>query len=141
MRRSAITTFVIDSRDRPPGADQNDFALYLSPALRGVRCASLVFADIPSPPENVEPYWLLSIPELGMTVRSARAGSATFIIPTTAAAGYRVYHQDGSDFAQVATGAPGVGVTLSQLNVRLHWSNGRAAAPAGDWTAILRLEC
>ena len=137
-----ITTFVIDSRDRPPGANQNDFALYLSPALRGVRCASLVFADIPSPPENVEPYWLLSIPEFGMTVRSARGeSSATFIIPTTAAAGYRVYHQDASDFAQVASGAPGVGVTLSQLNVRLHWSNGRAAAPAGDWTAILRLEC
>jgi len=88
---------VIDSRDRN-GGDANDFFVNLRPGLQDVHSIRLLYCDIPSPAADTEPYYLIST-SLGAHVRGATQGSSsTFVIPRTAATGFRTFWAQNSRF-------------------------------------------
>jgi hypothetical protein len=131
--------FVLDSRDRNVGGDVNDFFLSLRPALQNVRRVRFLFADVPSPDGNVEPYYLLRT-SLGENVRGASHGAdSSFIIPVTSAAGLRSYHESGSSFHEETYESPGR--TLSELAVSVRVRGGGSANLTGDWYAVLEISC
>jgi hypothetical protein len=130
---------VLDSRDRT-GGSVDDFFINLRPMLQNVRGVRLLYADIPSPEGNVEPYWLLTISPFGTYVRGATAGAhSTFIVPVTSAAGLRSYHESGSSFNEETFENPGRSCTQLAVSVRV--GGGGFANLTGDWYAVLEVLC
>ena len=132
-----MTTLVIDSRDRINGT-QNQFTLYLNPALENVHKVKLIFADIPSDSKTVDSAWYIQIPEFGCPVRSASVEtSATFMVPMTAGAGNRTIYSENSMYTEIGNGN---GVTLSSINVRLLWRKNQPWPLAGEWVIAVQIE-
>jgi hypothetical protein len=135
MPRTQI--LVVDSRDRLPGGTISDFFLNLQGAV-DVRAVKLLYADIPSPAGDTEPYYLIQT-SLGSHVRGAVEGasSATFVVPRNAAAGFRTIHATNSVFPAVVFENPGR--SLSSLAVSVRVRGGASAALEADWYMILEV--
>jgi hypothetical protein len=130
---------ILDSRDRLPGGSVSDFFLDLRPGLQGVTSARLLYADLPSPEGDTEPYYLIST-SLGAHVRGATQGdSATFVIPRSAAAGFRTFHAEGSTFPAVVMENPGR--SLSNLAVSVRVRGGGSAGLTEDWFCVVEVCC
>ena len=129
---------IIDSRDRTTG-DANDFFVNLRPGLQNVRSVRLLYADIPSPDGDTAPYYLIQT-SLGAYVRGASQGdAATFVIPRSAAAGYRTMHSEGSTFPAIVYEQPAR--SLSDLGVSVRVRGGGSAGLTSDWFMVLQVEC
>jgi len=127
---------VIDSRDRL-GGTVNDFFVNFRPGLQNVHSVRLLYADIPSPEGDTEPYYLIST-NLGSHVRGATQGdSATFVIPRSAAAGFRTFHAEGSTFPTVVFEQPSR--SLSELAVSVRVRGGGSANLADDFFLVLEV--
>ena len=126
---------IIDSRDRTSG-DANDFFVNLRPGLQ-IRSLRLLYADIPSPDGDTAPYYLIQT-SLGAYVRGASQGdAATFVIPRSAAAGYRTFHAEGSTFPSVVFEEPAR--SLSDLAVSVRVRGGGSAGLIADWYMVLQV--
>ena len=127
---------VIDSRDRT-GGDENAFFLNLRPGLQDVNSIRLLYADIPSPAGDAEPYYLIQT-SLGAHVRGATQGSsATFVVPRTAAAGFRTFWSQNSRFPAIVFEEPAR--SLSDLAVSVRVRGGGSANLTEDWFMILEV--
>jgi hypothetical protein len=127
---------IVDSRDRS-GGDVNDYFLNLRPGLQNVRSVRLLFADIPSPEGDTAPYYLIQT-SLGAHVRGATQGdSSTFIVPRSAAAGYRTFWAQNSQFPAVVFEAPPR--SLSDLAVSVRVRGGASANLTDDWFCVLEI--
>ena len=127
-----------DSRDRT-GGDANDFFVNLRPGLQDVQSIRLLYADIPSPAGDTEPYYLVQT-SLGAHVRGATQGSvSTFVIPRTAAAGCRTFWAQNSRFPALVFEDPAR--SLSDLAVSVRVRGGGSANLTEDWYMILEVCC
>ena len=129
---------IIDSRDRLPGGTPNSFRVSLRPGLEAVRSARLLYADIVSPEGDTEPYYMIAT-SLGVNVRGATQGAgATFVIPRSAAAGYRTFHAQESQFPAIHFESPPRGITELDVDVRTH---GGSAGLTDEWFMVLDVNC
>ena len=130
---------IVDSRDRISG-DVNNFATNLRGAVEAVRTVRLLYADIPSPDGDTEPYYLIQT-SLGSHVRGAVEGasSATFMVPRTAAAGFRTIYAQNSTFPAVVFENPGR--SLSSLAVSVRVRGGGYANLTAEWYMVLEVMC
>jgi hypothetical protein len=129
---------IIDSRDRL-GGTPNDFFLNLRGAVQGVRSVRLLYADIASPEGDTEPYYLLST-SLGAHVRGAVEGdSATFVIPRSAAAGFRTFWAQNSQFPAIVFEEPAR--SLSDLAVSVRVRGGGSAGLTAEWFCVVEVCC
>ena len=127
---------IIDSRDRTDG-DTTDFFVNLRPGLQDVHSIKLLYCDIPSPAGDTEPYYLINT-SLGTHVRGATQGSsATFIVPRTAAAGFRSFWSTNSRFPAIVFEEPAR--SLSDLAVSVRVRGGGSANFTEDWFMILEV--
>ena len=127
---------VIDSRDRT-GGDAADFFVNLRPGLQDVHSIRLLYADIPSPEGDTEPYYLIQT-SLGSHVRGASQGdSATFIVPRTAASGFRTFHSQNAMFPAIVFEEPAR--SLSDIAVSVRKRGGGEAGILLDWFCILEV--
>ena len=127
---------IVDSRDRT-GGGVNDFFLNLRPGLQNVRSVRLLYADIPSPAGDIEPYYLIRT-SLGAHVRGATQGdSSTFVIPRSAAAGFRSFWAQNSQFPAIVFEEPAR--SLSDLAVTVRVRGGGSANLTEDWFCILEV--
>jgi hypothetical protein len=127
---------VIDSRDRT-GGDSGDFFVNLRPGLQNVHSVKMLYADIPSPEGDSEPYYLINT-SLGSHVRGAAQGSVgTFIIPRTAAAGFRSFYSQNAMFPAIVYEEPAR--SLSDIAVSVRKRGGATAGLTGDWYCILEV--
>lgn len=132
-----MRTIILDSRDKVSGTN-SDFVLQFEPELSNVKKATLLFGNIPTANDNTESYFLIQIPQLGMSVRSGNPyGQGTFILPVTSGSGFRSIHQISSDFA-TETSAPGI--SINQLNIRIIDRTGTLAPDSGDVLMIMEVE-
>ena len=132
-----MRTIILDSRDKVSGSN-SDFVLQFNPALINVNKATLLFGNIPTATDNSESYFLVQIPQLGISVRGANPSSnGTFILPVTSGSGFRSIHQISSDFATTSTSS---GISINQLNVRIVDRTGTLAPDAGEVLMILEIE-
>lgn len=130
---------VLDSRDRLPGGSSNTFRVNLRPGLEAVRSARLLYADIPSPLGDTEPYYMVAT-SLGVNVRGASQGAgATFVIPRSAASGFRTFHSQESQFPAVHFESPARGITEVTVDVRVY--GGGSAGLTDDWFMVIQIEC
>jgi len=130
---------IIDSRDRLPGGDANDFFLNLRGAVQGVRSMRLLYADIASPEGDTEPYYLIRT-SLGAHVRGAVEGdSSTFVVPRSAAAGFRTFHSQNTTFPAIVFENPGR--SLSDLAVSVRVRNGGSANLTEEWFCVVEVYC
>jgi hypothetical protein len=131
---------IIDSRDRLAGGTPSDFFLNLRGAVENVHSARLLYADIPSPEEDTEPYYLIRTSSLGAHVRGAAQGDgATFVVPRNAAAGFRNIHAQNSTFPAIVFETPGR--TLSSLAVSVRVRGGGSANLTAQWYMVLEICC
>ena len=131
-----MKTIILDSRDKISGTN-SDFVLQFEPALENVRKATLLFGNIATADTNTESYFLVQIPELGMSVRAGNNNArGTFVLPVTSGAGFRSIHQISSDFATETTAA---GISINQLTVRIIDRTG-SLAPSSDGDILMILE-
>ena len=129
---------VIDSRDRL-GGDAADFFVNLRPACQDVHSIRLLYADIPSPEGDAEPYYLITT-SLGAHVRGAAQGSVgTFIVPRTAASGFRTFHSQNGQFPAVVFEDPAR--SLSDIAVSVRVRGGASAGLTDDWYMVLEIVC
>jgi hypothetical protein len=127
---------VIDSRDRL-GGDAADFFVNLRPGLQDVHSLRLLYCDIPSPAGDTEPYYLIQT-SLGSHVRGASQGdSATFVVPRTAASGFRTFHSQNAMFPAIVFEEPAR--SLSDIAVSVRKRGGASAGLTGDWYCILEV--
>ena len=127
---------VIDSRDRT-GGDANNFFINLRPGLQDVNSIRLLYADIPSPASDTEPYHLVQT-SLGAHVHGAAQGSvSTFVIPRTAAAGFRTFWAQNSRFPSIVFEEPARSLTDLAVSVRVR--GGGSANLTEDWFMILEV--
>ena len=132
-----MRTIILDSRDKVSGSN-SDFVLQFNPALNNVNKATLLFGNIPIAETNSESYFLVQIPQLGISVRGGNPTSnGTFILPVTSGSGFRSIHQISSDFATTSTSS---GISINQLNVRIVDRTGTLAPDAGEVLMILEIE-
>ena len=130
---------VLDSRDRLPGGTPNTFRVNLRPGLEAVRSARLLYADIPSPEGDTEPYYLIAT-SLGVNVRGATQGAgATFVVPRSAAAGFRTFHAQESQFPAIHFESPARGITELTVDVRVY--GGGSAGLVDNWFMVLDVNC
>ena len=130
---------IIDSRDRLAGGTVNDFFLNLRGAVQGVRSVRLLYADIPSPDGDTEPYYLVRT-NFGAHVRGAIEGdSATFIVPRNAAAGFRTFWAQNSQFPAIVFEDPAR--SLSNLAVSMRVRGGASANLTEDFYLLLEICC
>jgi len=101
MSEQEIHTFAIDSSQRISGT-YNNFVIQLNPPLKASKRNELLFANIPNPTTGtIPPYYCISIPELGLSARTASYVSAsTYIVPTTLGNGFIIIHEACSDFEE-----------------------------------------
>ena len=127
---------VIDSRDRLPGGTPSDCFFNLRPGLQDVRSVRLLYADIPSPAGS-EPYFLIST-SLGAHVRAAVQGdSGTFVVPRSAASGFRSFWAQGSQFPAIVFEQPAR--SLSDLAVSVRVRGGGSANLTDDWYFVVEV--
>ena len=132
------TLLVIDSRDRLPGGTPSDCFFNLRPGLQNVRSVRLLYADIPSPDGDTAPYYLIQT-SLGAHVRGASQGdSATFVVPRNAAAGFRTFWAQNSQFPAVVFEEPSRSLSDLAVSVRVR---GGGSAGLTDWYMVLQVEC
>ena len=132
-----MRTIILDSRDKVSGTN-SDFVLQFNPALNNVNKATLLFGNIPTANDNTESYFLIQIPQLGISVRGANPYSnGTFLIPITSGSGFRSIHQISSDFATTSNSS---GISINQLNVRIVDRLGNLASDSGPVLMILEIE-
>ena len=130
---------ILDSRDRLPGGTPNTFRVSLRPGLEAVRSARLLYADIASPEGDTEPYYMIAT-SLGVNVRGASQGAgATFVVPRSAASGYRTFHSSESQFPAIHLESPARGITELEVDVRVY--SGGSAGITDDWFMILDVHC
>jgi hypothetical protein len=130
---------IIDSRDRT-GGNASDFFVNLRPGLQNVRSVRLLYADIPSLEGDTAPYYLIET-SLGAHVRGASQGdSATFIVPRSAASGFRTFWAQNSQFPAVVFEEPSRSLSDLAVSVRVR-GGGSAGLGTADWYMVLQLEC
>ena len=130
---------IVDSRDRLAGGTVSDFFLNLRPGLQDVRSVRLLYCDIPSPAGDTEPYYLVQT-SLGAHVHGAAQGSvSSFVIPRTAAAGFRTFWATNSLFPAVVFEEPAR--SLSDLAVSVRVRGGGSADLTEDWYCVLEVCC
>ena len=129
---------IIDSRDGLAlGGTVNDFFLNFRPGLQNVRSVRLLYADLPSPSSGSEPYFLIRT-SLGSHVRGALEGdSASFVIPRTAAAGFRTFHSQNSQFPAIVFEEPST--SLSSIAVSVAVRGGGSANLPAHWYMLLEV--
>jgi hypothetical protein len=128
---------IIDSRDRLPGGTPSDCFFNLRPGLQDVRSFRLLYADIPSPDGDTTPYYLVQS-SLGAHVRGASQGdAATFVVPRSAAAGFRTIHTQNSTFPAVVFETPQI--SLSSLAVSVRVRGGASANLTAEWYMVLEV--
>ena len=128
---------VLDSRDRV-GGTVDSFTINLRPCLSGVKAVRLLWASVPNPVGNSQPYWLVRVPQFGLGVRAgSEADSSTWAIPVDAAQGYRSIFRESSDYAEVALQQPST--DISTLNVSIMTRGGTPAGLGNDWFIVLGL--
>ena len=134
----SFSSLILDSRRRNNGGSDTNFSCNLTPALLDVHRCRLVHSNIPLPGGMAEPYYILSIPELGAHARGASTTTAgTFFIPATSAAGFRSFLAEGSSWIQVGDG---LGRNISSLTCTLSWIDGAAALTGGPVCFVLQFE-
>ena len=131
---------IVDSRDRLAGGTESDFFVNLRGAVEDVRAVRLLYADIPSPDGDTEPYYLIQT-SLGSHVRGAVEGasSGTFVVPRNAAAGFRTIHTQNSTFPAVVFETPQR--SLSSLAVSVRVRGGGSANLTAEWYMVLEVIC
>ena len=130
---------IIDSRDRLPGGSVNDFRVDLRNALSNVQSVRLLYANIASPSGDVQPYYLIRT-SLGSHVRPAVEGdSATFVVPRSAASGFRTFHAENTTFPAIVFETPGRSLSSLEVSVRAH--GGASAGLTGDWFCVVEVCC
>ena len=128
---------VIDSLDRLPGGTPSDCFFNLRPGLQDVRSFKLVYCDIPSPEGDTEPYYLIQT-SLGAHVRGASQGdAATFVVPRSAAAGFRTFWAQGAQFPAIVFTEPPR--SLSGLAVSVRVRGGGSANLTDDWFCLVEV--
>ena len=139
MPRTQI--LVVDSRDRLPGGTISDFFLNLQGAVEDVRAVKLLYADIPSPDGDTEPYYLLQTSLGGSHVRGAVEGasSATYVVPRNAAANFRNIFSTNSGFPAIVLQHPGR--SLSSLAVSVRVRGGGSANLTAEFYLVLEVLC
>jgi hypothetical protein len=129
---------IIDSRDRLPGGTPSDCFFNLRPGLQDVHSTRLLYADIPSPEGDAEPYYLIQS-SLGAHVRGASQGdAATFVVPRSAAAGFRTIHTQNATFPAVVFETPQISLSSLAVSVRVR---GGSANLTADWYMVLEVLC
>ena len=116
-----------------------DFKINLRFNLENVKGAYLAFSNVPIAADNEESYYMVSIKELGIHVRSldTASGTGTFMVPIKSGPGYRSIGSVNSDF----TGRANAGdVTLNKLTVRIHSSDGTTLADDGNTLLVIGIE-
>jgi hypothetical protein len=129
---------IIDSKNKVSGTNMN-FKIALRPGLENVKGVYLAFSNVPIAADNTESYYMVSIKELGIHVRSSDTadGTGTFMVPIKSGPGYRSIGSVNSDF----TGRADAGnVTLNQLTVRIHSSDGTTLADDGNTLLVIGVE-
>jgi hypothetical protein len=128
---------IVDSRDRLAGGTVSDFFLNLRGAVEDVRAVRLLYADIPSPDGDTEPYYLIQT-SLGSHVRGAVEGasSATFVVPRNSAAGFRTIHAQNSTFPAVVYEKPGRSLSSLAISVRVRSGSANLTA---EWYMVLEV--
>jgi hypothetical protein len=126
----------VDSRDKVLGTNTN-FTIQFQTALHNVHKATLLFGNLGTTETNTESYFLIQIPELGVSCRNANDTAGTFILPITRGSGYRSIHQISSDFS---TSSNSAGISIDSLNVRIINRNGQLAPDTGDILLIIEIE-
>ncbi len=128
-------TLVLDSRDRVAGS-LDAFTVNLRPGLSGVKAVRLLWASVPNPVGNTQPYWLVRIPQFGLGVRAgSETDSSTWIIPVDSAQGYRSIFRESSDYAEVCLQQPSS--DISTLDVRIMTRGGAPAGLGNEWFLVL----
>ena len=130
-------TLVLDSRDRV-GGTLDSFTINLRPCLSGVKAVRLLWASVPNPVGNSQPYWLVRVPQFGIGARAgAESDSSTWIVPVDSAQGYRSIFREASDYAELALQQPSM--DISSLNVSIYTRGGTPAGLGNDWFLVLGL--
>ena len=129
-------SIIVDSRDKVSGTNTN-FTIQFQTALHNVHKATLLFGNLGTSESNTESYFLIQIPELGVSCRNANDTAGTFILPISSASGYRSIHQISSDFA---TSSNSSGISIDSLNVRIINRDGQIAPDTGDILLIIEIE-
>jgi len=130
-------TIIIDSRDRVTGTN-TDFTIQFQTALTNVHKATLLFGNLPTSETNTESYFLVQIPELGISCRGANNNAqGTFILPITSGSGFRSIHQIASDFS---TSTNSAGTSIDSLSIRIINRNGNIAEDSGDVLLVIEIE-
>jgi hypothetical protein len=130
---------IVDSRDRLAGT-VSEFSLSLRGAVENVHSVRLLYCDIPSPDGDTEPYYYIRMCELGAHVRGAAQGDdATFVVPRTAASGFRTIHAQNSVFPAIVFETPGR--TLSSLAVSVRVRGGGSSNLTANWYMVLQICC
>ena len=130
-------TLVLDSRDRV-GGTLDSFVINLRPCLSGVKAVRLLWASVPNPVGNSQPYWLVRVPQFGIGARAgAESDGSTWIVPVDSAQGYRSIFREASDYAELALQQPSM--DISSLNVSIYTRGGTPAGLGNDWFLVLGL--
>ena len=125
---------VIDSRMREAGRSLDSFTVRLQPAITDITSIRLLYASIGHPEdEQPELYWLIRISQFGLGVRSAAGSdSASFIVPTNLAVGFRTLHRSRqSDFNHIEVMQPAA--AISSLDVSVILPGGERPTPMNGW--------
>ena len=129
---------ILDSKNKISGTNMN-YKINLRPNLENVKGVYLAFSNAPIVADNEESYYMVSIKELAIHVRSSdtAAGTGTFMVPIKSGPGYRSIGSVNSDF----TGRADAGdVTLNQLTARIHSSDGTTLADDGNTLLVIGIE-
>jgi hypothetical protein len=131
-------TLVIDSSIQSGGSN-SQFRLQCNPAINNVTRIKLVFASIPTLSNSTVPYFIIRINEFASRVQGTTSDQArgSFIVPITAASGFRNIHQSQDDFASVASGN---GDSIGELNISVLTPDGTVADDAGSVLLLFQLE-
>ena len=131
---------VIDSRMREPNGSLDNFTVRLQPAITDITAIRLLYASIGHPDDLVpELYWLIRVSQFGLGVRSASGSdSASFIVPTNSAVGYRTLHRSQSDFNHIEVMRPSA--AISSLDVSVILPGGERPGLTDEWMALIGLE-
>ena len=130
---------IIDSKNKQAGGTNMNFKINLRPGLEHVKQVYLAFSNIPIAANNTESYYMISIKELGIHVRAAdsASGTGTFMVPIKSGPGYRSIGSVNTDFTSRAHAGD---VTLNQLTVRFHNSDGVTLEDDGNTLLVLAIE-
>ena len=131
---------VIDSRMREQGGSLDNFTVRLQLAITDITSIRLLYASIGHPDDLVpELYWLIRVSQFGLGVRiAAGSDSASFIVPTNSAVGFRTLHRSQSDFNHLEVMRPSAAISSFDVSVIL--PGGGHPGLTDEWMCLIGLE-